>query len=181
MQFSIYVFTQSLMWIFVCIMRSVLKTPSVSECNVQDKENVVENILDIIKLQQESLPLVLENSEKFLKAKEKVLKQLPNMYKNTRLHKFTVQNNSVSTRVEYKKVKGLVLNIEKRMSWYLNVEESELKCLLISTNAKTANEDLINDDRSKYFFNYYGKLILNSTNERKFITIPLLDLNVVIV
>jgi hypothetical protein len=67
------------------------------------------------------------------------------------------------------------------MSWYLNIEEGKAKCLLISIKAKTANEDLVHDDSKKHFFEYYGKLIINEATERKFITIPLIDLNVFVV
>jgi hypothetical protein len=168
-------------------MQSLVKNESSFDKEVKmangssNTESVVSNILDIIKLQQEALPLVLENSEKYVKAKEKVLKQLPNMYKNTRLTKYLIQHNPIITKIEYKKIKGLMLNIEKRMSWYLNIEEGKVKCLLISIKAKTAKEDLVNDDPKKHFFEYYAKFIVNEKDERRFITIPLIDLNIYVV
>jgi hypothetical protein len=47
--------------------------------------------------------------------------------------------------------------------------------------AKTANEDLINEDRTKNFFEYYAKVIITEGNEKKFIPIPLYDLNVSVI
>jgi hypothetical protein len=108
-------------------MQSLIKNESslkkeVKMTNRTENEAIASNILDIIKLQQEALPFVLENSEKYIKAKEKVIKQLVNMYKNTRLSKYLIQNNPIATKIEYKKIKGLMLNIEKRMCWYLNIK-----------------------------------------------------------
>lgn len=159
-------------------LKEVLTNASSSK---QEASDVVSNILDILEARKNNAPLVLENSEKFTKAKEKVTKQLLNMYKNTRLTKYLIENNSVSQAIEYRKIKGLVLNIEKRMSWYLNVEQEKIKCLLISTKAKTAKEDLIYDDSKKYFFEYYAKVILMEGEIRKFVSIPLIDLNISII
>lgn len=158
--------------------RVVKKVPNLTVISNTDDAS---NILQIIKLQTESLPLVMDNSEKFLKAKEKLIKQLPNMYKNTRLSKYLIQNNPVVSRIEYKRIKGLVLNVERRMSWYLNVEEDKIKCLLISTRAKTAKEDLVNEDSKKHFFEYYAKVIVVEGEERKFVCVPLVDLNISVI
>ena len=157
-----------------------LNTSNASENNLSTG-NVVSNILEIMKTQQNNLPLELDTSEKFLRAKEKLIKQLPNMYKNTRLSKFLIQTSPVATKIEYKKIKGLVLNIEKRMSWYLNVEQEKVKCLLISTRAKTAKEDLAFDDPKKSFFEYYAKAIVTEAEKRKFIPVPLVDLNIIVI
>jgi hypothetical protein len=168
-------------------MHSLIKNESFSApttrlgSNISNAEVVVSNILDIIKLQQDNLPISIESSEKFAKAKVKVLKQLPNMYKNTRLTKYLIQNSPTSSKIEYKKIKGLMLNIQKRMCWYLNIEEEKTKCLLISTKAKTSNEDLVQDTPRKYFFEYYAKFIVTEGDERKFISIPLVDLNISVV
>jgi hypothetical protein len=167
-------------------MQSLIKNESslkkeVKMTNRTENEAIASNILDIIKLQQEALPFVLENSEKYIKAKEKVIKQLVNMYKNTRLSKYLIQNNPIATKIEYKKIKGLMLNIEKRMCWYLNIEEGQAKCLLISIKAKTSKEDLVQDDPKKHFFEYYAKFIVTEEQERRFITIPLVDLNVSVI
>lgn len=149
--------------------------------NQQKASDVVSNILDILEARKNNAPLILETSEKFLKSKDKILKQLKNMYKNTRLTKYLIENNPVNQIIEYRKIKGLALNIEKRMSWYLNCEQEKIKCLLISKKAKTSTEDLIHDDVKKYFFEYYAKIIVLEGEVRKFITIPLIDLNISIV
>ena len=149
--------------------------------NQQKASDVVSNILDILEARKNNAPLILENSEKFLKSKEKILKQLKNMYKNTRLTKYLIEHSPVSQVMEYRKIKGLVLNIEKRMSWYLNIEQEKIKCLLISKKAKTASDDLLHDDLNKYFFEYYAKVIVCEGEVRKFISVPLIDLNVSIV
>lgn len=155
-------------------MKSGLKQDNFINLNSDECNNIVK--FDDIKNS-----IILENGENFINAKNKLLKQLPNIYKNTRLQKFTIQSNPISAKLEYKRVKGLVLNVQKRMCWYLNLETIDTRCLLISTKARTANEDLIYDDRNKYFFDYYCKFIFQHNQVTKFICIPLVNLNVTVI
>lgn len=149
---------------------------------INNNVNNVSNILDIIEAQKNNIPILMENSDLAFKAKDKILKQLANMYKNTRLNKHLIQNSPVPIKIEYKKMKGLILNIEKRISWYMDLELESIKCLLISTKAKSANVDLENEDRKKHFFEYYAKVIISKNGtEKTFIPIPLYDLNVIVV
>jgi hypothetical protein len=41
--------------------------------------------------------------------------------------------------------------------------------------------DLENEDRVKHFFEYYAKVIITEGTERKFIPIPLYDLNISVI
>jgi hypothetical protein len=141
-------------------------------------ENTVYSILDLLEAQKNNIPVVLDVSESTMKAKEKILKQLPNMYKNTRMTKYLIEHMPVSVKIEYKKIKGLILNIEKRISWYLDVPQENIKCLLISTKAKSAPIDLAGEDMSKHFFLYYAKVIITEGQTRNAIPIPLYDLNI---
>ena len=149
--------------------------------NQANRNDIVYNILDILESQKNNIPVVLEVSERASKSKEKILKQLVNMYKNTRMTKYLIQNNPVVSKIEYKKIKGLILNIEKRISWYLDTPEENVKCLLISVKAKSAPVDLENEDRVKHFFEYYAKVIITEGAEKKFIPIPLYDLNISVI
>ena len=143
--------------------------------------NTASNILDLMKLQNNNLTASIESGERFINAKNKLLKQLPNIYKNTRLSKFTIEEAPTTVTMQYKRIKGLVLNVQKRMCWYLNMDPENTKCLLISIKAKTAKEDLANEDRTKYYFVYYCKFIFPSAEGQKFIAVPLIDLNINVV
>jgi hypothetical protein len=143
----------------------------------------VTNILDIMNAQKMEIPVNMEVSEKAQKAKEKVIKQLSNMYKNTRMGKFAIQVNPHATQIEYKKIKGLMLNIEKRFSWYLDLPEGSVKCLLISIRARSAKDDLTPEDKARGFFEYYAKAILENTSSgggKTFVIIPLYNLNIIV-
>ena len=143
-----------------------------------NKPSTANNILEIIKVKtQDEFPCVIETEEKYLKAKDKILKQLPIIYKNTRMLKFCIESCPTLQKIEYRRIKGLTLNIQKRLCWHLKIEEGSSRCLLISIKARTANEDLIYDDRAA-FFNHYCKFIFPSADGiKKFITIPLVNLN----
>lgn len=121
---------------------------------------------------------VKDDSVKALKAAQKVIKQLPNMYKNTRMSKYLLESGVMPFRVEYKKIKGLMLNIAKRLSWYMDLEEEEIKCLLISVKARSSKVDVSTEERSDGFFEYYAKAIFNINGEMKFIVVPLYNLNI---
>ena len=140
--------------------------------------NTASEILDLMKLQNNNLTASIENGEKFICARNKLLKQLPNIYKNTRLSKFTIEEAPVMVTMQYKRIKGLVLNVQKRMCWYLNIDPETTKCLLISIKAKTFKEDLEPEDRAKYYFVYYCKFIFPSSEGYKFVAIPLINLNI---
>lgn len=148
----------------------------------ETKLDVVSNILDILQAQKNKDTGTLETSERVVKAKEKIIKQLPNMYKNTRMVKYLIQNNPSPCKIEYKKIKGLMLNIAKRFSWYLDLEEENTRCLLISTKAKSYKDDITEEDRKKGFFEYYAKTIFPTKNgEIKFIVVPLYNLNISVI
>ena len=147
----------------------------------QQTENTASSVLYIIKNQNNEIPTIIHTDEKFVNAKNKVLKQLDNIYKNTRLSKFEITNSQTKTQINYKRIKGLVLNIEKRMCWYLNLDPESVRCLLISIKARTAMDDLIYDDRNNSFFEYYCKFIFPINGEKRFVTIPLINLNVSVI
>jgi hypothetical protein len=121
---------------------------------------------------------VKDDSAKALKAREKVIKQLSNMYKNTRMAKYLIENSPIPFRIEYKKIKGLMLNIAKRLSWYMDVEEEEIKCLLISIKARSFKTDITEEEKDEGFFEYYAKAIFTEEGETKFIIVPLYNLNI---
>jgi hypothetical protein len=158
-----------------------LKQNNITYSNEKNENKLSHDINNIIKFEDIHHSSIIENNEKIVNAKKKLLKQLSNIYKNTRLQKFTIECSPTSTQLEYKRVKGLVLNVQKRMCWYLNLDPQDVRCLLISIKARTANEDLIYDDRNKYFFDYYCKFFFTHENQNKFISIPLIDLNIVVV
>jgi hypothetical protein len=149
--------------------------------NLQLNEYAVENKIYLNKL-EDVLNATLDASEECMNAKRKVLKQLPNIYKNTRLSKFITENTLYAPKLEYKIIKGLVLNVQKRMCWYLNVKEDESKCLLISTFAKTAYQDLILDNPKEGILKYYCKFIFTTKDGiQKFVSIPLFNFNVIVI
>lgn len=113
------------------------------------------------------------------RGKEKIIKQLPNIYKNTRVLRFLIQHQPMPHSIEYKKIKGLILNIQKRFMWYAKFEEmKQAKVLLLSIKSKSVTYDLNRNDEFKDFFNYYTKIIFEHNNKKYFISIPLVDLNI---
>lgn len=105
-------------------------------------------------------------------AKAKVIKQLSNIYKRTRLKKYTLPEAVEIQEVSIKKLRSMVLNIEQRMAWYVGIDDHRfVKCTILNTNTESDENGL---------YNCIANLTVDHDGTRFKASMPLYNLNIII-